>query len=473
MVLTLSRILGMGFSFLLFVFLAWESKADVGLFRTVLTFLIISELLPLLGMHKWLNKEMADHTTNRQGYVLIAVLFAAVIAMVIGGVYLLIANSSVYPEGVSRGLFLVATATVASGIMLCNHSTFVGIGQSHKVGYITLVENFIRSSIGIVLLLLGQSVLDIILVYVFIRWFTAIFGAVILFRQLPHENWYFDRQLASRFMTLVPTFAVIMIGFLTVRYSGMIALPWLHSEAEAGIFAVPYQLYDLVVLLPTVLIISANYAMCNSANHSVPALRRVINQATYINAIYIFAVVSVAVVLAEPIVISVFGEQYRPSVLPLQVMMVSTPLLVLDQVYAQALIAAGKPRYDLISVVTGAVVTLISIPLLVAPLGALGAALGMFCSLLVMVGIRLFLLKTVVMRVRLWSVLWRHLFAALLSGFLLLSLDPMLVVMQQLTVFMWTVQGVAGLFLYFLAFRLLGGLSPEKRNWMRLFLQRR
>jgi O-antigen/teichoic acid export membrane protein len=208
--------------------------------------------------------------------------------------------------------------------------------------------------------------------------------------------------------------------------------------------------------------------------NGISALRRSIDKLTYLTAIYILPIIALSVVLAEQIIVFLFHEPYLPAVVPFQVLMIATIVTAIDQILSQALVAMGRYRSDLISVVGGAASILIATSFLSVSHGALGAALAFLLSLTLTVIIRLFLIRSVLRLTNYWTLMSRQLFSASIAG-IIIWIAKYLVPESVGTTnqYGWLLLLTLGVFINFGTLYLLGGISMAKRRWLLRFLRRR
>lgn len=398
-VLIVARLAGMLGGFALFLLLTWRSQEAAGVFRTATTFLVIIETLPLLGMHRWLATEIAHRSEQGWAIFRMAALFAVGVALVAGAAYFAIAFGGIYQAETAACLKLIALATAPSAIALCVASALVGIGCSHQSGVLTLAETATRSTLAILLVLAGADLIWVIVVFAVTRWVMAGAGLVLIRFHLRRTALPADRGLFRDFLAQVPNLALSMLGFLAIRNAALLLLPWFRDAATAGIYAAPYQLFDLLLLIPTVLTISTNYAFVASARHSLSAQRRNTNELASITVTYIFPLAALGCVLARPIIEFVFGTAYDGSVVPFRLLLLAAPVVSLDQVFSLAMVTAGKYRSDRVCIVAGALAAIAATCLLSGPWGAAGAATGILAGSAVTLALRLCLMRGV-LRVR-------------------------------------------------------------------------
>ena len=275
------------------------------------------------------------------------------------------------------------------------------------------------------------------------------------------------------FLSQVPNLALSMLGFLAIRNAAMVLLPWFRDAFAAGTYAAPYQLFDLLLLIPTVLTISTNHAFVESARHSLSSQRRSTNELASITATYVFPLAAVGCVLARPIIELLFGPAYDGSIVPFQLLLLAAPIVSLDQVFSLSMVTAGDYRSDRICLVAGALTVIAACCLLSGPWGAAGAATGLLLGAAVNLALRLHFMRGV-LRARLLAGSLRlpALATAAAAGFVWLALAtaaPAGEPPRAAALLLAPLGGAA----YLAALYLSGGLSRRRLGRLQAFVARR
>lgn len=467
----IARIVGMAFSFLLFILLARQSPESAGTFRTVLTYIIIAEFLGMLGLHRWLAAEIATLKEKRWELFLATNTFTLIVSLVLIAIYIAIAYSDTYEKSVQTGLILGALAVIPSSILACVQSALVGIGQSHFLGKLNLSENLIRCTISIALVWLEQSINLIIATFVITRWLIAIYGFVSLKNMLGGKHFAIDQAFIIKIKKAAPKFAFIIAAFLLLRNAGLLAIPALSNLTEAGRYAVAYQLYDLMLILPSVLAMTTINLFSNKALNSSAGLKKVAMKLTMITSIIIFPLIAIAAAFSQYLLTFLYGDLYIHGHQTLIILMVAAGFSVIDIVLSQIMQAQKKYDQDLISVVIAGVTAAIATLYLTSMLGANGAAYALAIALFVNVGARLYLLQSSFSLRLLWLSVWRPLMAsvAVFIGFRYL-LKSNAIPFIDASHYHWMLLVPVALLAYFLVLLMSGAIKQSHRNRVHYFL---
>lgn len=463
--------LGMASSFVLFIFLARHSSVDAGLFRTVLTYIVMSEFLGILGLHRWLSVEIAELSTKRWPLFLATLIFTIAVCIALSIIYLGISFSGIYSPNLSAALQLGALAVIPSGIYACAQSALIGMGYSHKMGMLNMSESLVRALVAIILLYLGCSVLSLVMVFVISRWLIALIGLYMVSTHFEHKNWRPNSDIIKEIMRQSPKFAIIMLAFLVIKNAGMVLLPALINETEAASYAVAYQLYDLALLIPSVLALTSNNLFAQQAAKSKPALRWVAMQLSTITSTVLFPFLAMGILFSANIIHFLFGNRYEDSSIVLKILLIAVAISTIDQVLSQIMVSSKHYNDDKKSVITGALAVILLTFSLTPWLSAVGTAIALTISSLVTVVVRFYLLKNIFRLRLLVTSIKKPLISACIvfSGMLLILSQPVFLSIQKSN-FAWMFLAPLGILFYALILLQIKGLNAGKRSRMKLFL---
>ncbi|MDI1297806.1 oligosaccharide flippase family protein [Methylotenera sp.] len=467
----IARMLGMVLSFLLFLVLARHSPQDAGVFRTVVTYLVIAEFLGMLGMHRWLATEMASENKGRWALFLAtnSVMLGVSIFLII--TYLSISYLDVYSPGIDHGLKLAALSIIPSGIYQCVQSALIGVGKTYAVGKYNGIEYLIRCTVSILLIYLNFSVTDVIWVFVLTRWGIAFYSFYVLSQMLEADHWLPNKKDVAYVLRDAPKFLVIIFAFLTLRNAALVLIPALISDAENAIFGVAYQLFDMILLIPSVLAVTSNHVFVNKANQSNVALRRVSTQLVSITSLALFPCIAITAAFAQNFLMFLYGDHYLLAKHALMLLMIASGLVMVDQVLSQVMTARKDYKSDMISILVGGLSAAALTVVLVMHSGATGAALALVLAMLATVIIRLRLLRSVFPIKLLLLSTWRPSLASLIT-FIFFDMGLKLSMFSVLAngKYLWIFCVPIALILYVFLLYVMGGITLAKRTRIRQFL---
>jgi len=186
-----------------------------------------------------------------------------------------------------------------------------------------------------------------------------------------------------------------------------ILLGYLTTAEAVGCYGVAYKLI-LVALAPAVSYFLGIFPVLSRAHASdLAEFQRLANRSLRNCALYAVPVAVSGYLLAEPLMLLVFGEPFLPSVPSFQILIWSAALVVMRGTYRQGLTAAHFHKYDLVCAISAASVNIILNFVLIPRYGLAGAAVATLISEMVWFSAAWFLFSRLVFAASLSGALWR------------------------------------------------------------------
>lgn len=467
----LARILGMALSFILFLVLARHSDLEAGIFRTVVTYILIAEFLAMLGLHRWLATELAPVSKNRWPIFLATCAFTLIISVLLSTVFVVISYSGLYSGLLNEGIRLSALAVIPSGLLACVQSAFIGIGNNQRIAKLLLAENTVRCLLGMLLIIMHRPVIEIVMVFVISRWIIALWGFFAISKALNANHWRPDPNLIKLVAIQAPRFALIIFSFLVLKNIAMLMLPALHNESEVTFYAVSYQLFDLILILPSVLATTTNNLFVTKAGLSTAALKKSATQLIWLTTIVMFPIIAVTAAYAPNFLQLLYGNKYLASVPVLMWLMLAAAMMMVDQVLSQIMLAKKAYHQDMQSIVIGGLSAAIFTGVLAHYFAATGASIALVIALTITVATRLYLLVDTFSLRLLWLTIKQATIASLAILVLSLAIHHFEFLQTVLNgEFLWMLFIAVSLIIYIGLLYVIGGLNQAKISRARLFL---
>jgi len=296
-------------------------------------------------------------------------------------IYVSVTATGIYSDEINKGILLGSLAVLPSGLYACVQSALLGTGQSHYLGKLNLAENLVRCSIGIVLVLLNKSVFLLIAVFVATRWLVAAIGFNQLKIQLGGRSWKIDASFIQKLKSAAPKFALIIAASLVLRNAGLLVIPALSNLTEAGRYAVSYQLYDLMLILPSVLAMTSIHLFSNKAMTSRAGLQKAAINLANVISVLIFPIAAITAAFSKQVITLFYGDKYLNGEQTLMILMFAAGLTMIDIVLSQVMQARKDYKNDMISIIIAALCAAILTYILTLRLGANGAAFALVIAL--------------------------------------------------------------------------------------------
>jgi O-antigen/teichoic acid export membrane protein len=459
-----ARTVGAASSLILSWLIARQSAGALGVFRTLFSYLLIGDLVALLGMQTYVMREISLYPGSIRKNGLHALLFALMVAL--GGIILMCGLaffSHGYSPTIRHGLYFVAGSLPATAASLVGVSILIGLGKAPTCSFIQGAEAVVRTVTGIVLILLGYGIVPVIAVMCIVRLllpFAYWYAVKPSFSDEPAKvDWAFFRN----FIAQVPTFAGITSLAMVLRFAAPLALPWMLNDAAAGQFGAAYIFIDLVMMIPTKLTINLMPVLARKGQESGSVLIESCRQGIKVMAIGVLPVAAILAVVATPMFASIFPGKatYAISATVLKVVIWTCCLQSIDQVLSAAIIAKGKQHIDLQTLAVGSGGIIVLLAILVPPFGIMGAAYSILGGFTLLVVTRFILVGRQIGNMHPFELLWRPVMAAVVA----------MIAAMAATRVHWLAGATAGGLAYVATLLVLGAFARDERDGMMRLLQ--
>lgn len=433
------RALGGLLSFLVIAYMAraWGVQR-LGEFNTLLTFFLLLQQMPLLGLHLRISRDVAsggvvsDLASNGIVLALVAALGLGSGVAVIG--------QTLYPAHLNLAFALVGLSMLPTAATALSEAILTGQERISLVAAVNLIENVFRTISFAVCIHLGFEIHFLFLFFLVGRLiaaslYIAVFriGAYITFERL-------SINVLVRFSKDIPVFISIVIIGAAINRIGILVLSQVGSLDDVGYFTPPMKIGEILLMIATI----ATFVWFPILSRSHAGSRHVFDQLVSFSlgvmGVALFPCLAVIAAFSETIMVLLFGAEFGGSAPILRVLCVAFAFMVSDKLLSAAMLASKRERDDLKVLAMSFSLFLVLMLILIPLFGALGLAWATAAGALAQFGIRCLLFQR-----RQWLVgsLLRLVKTGLAAGVMYLVMAGLL-----MTGTGWSLSILAGVFSY-------------------------
>lgn len=264
-------------------------------------------------------------------------------------------------------LFLVVDAA---------HQGLENMGISSILGVISALQILL---LAVVVLLMGGGLIGIAAVMVWERLSTTLLGGFLLLRR-PHglelmRHAQKEYKIRSLLREGVPFVALGLFGTLYQRVD-VLLMPMFVSSSEIGQYATAYRMLEALLILPAVIATAAFPVMIKTLHSDFSSYREVAGKSMRFGLVIAGLVVGVLFVVAEPIIVFVFGEEFQASANLFQVLLWGLFFQSVNNTLGRSMIAANLEKFFIplsgIALTSNVLLNLYLLP----RMGAMGASIA-------------------------------------------------------------------------------------------------
>ncbi|MCP4372508.1 MAG: flippase [Deltaproteobacteria bacterium] len=411
---------------LLFAVIARKlTQSEFGIYSLALTLIFIGGMITNFGIGNVIIREVAKNRERSKALFNNALLLTLTFSLLTWSFMIGLAFLLNYASEV---IFLLSFGGVVF--------IFMGVGQVsaailkayEKMEIFALAGSFhsiISLTFSMLVLWMGGSLVTLVIVLIIAEGFKAAILALIVHRYFTHIIWQFDSAVITLILKQAVPFALLLAYGMLLRRTDMLFMGWLKPIEDVAVYSVAAKFADFLSLFSGSMTGAIFPALSAKLTSSRQESWRLYNDSIGIFAILGFGAAFSLMVLAQPIILFVFGEAYIRGAAPLCWLGWAFLFSVLTGPVGTLLLAAGDQMYHLVAlcvVVLGgnALLNFYLIPLY----SYNGAAIATFVSVVLGFVGRLILSRAYFGQLpNLVAIVWRAPLAALCMAFVLKALS--------------------------------------------------
>ncbi len=384
----------------------------------------IMAILVEFGLNSLATREVARRPADAVGYLRSgAILKAALWVLASLGVAVFVAVAG-YPAETTTAVALLALSVlfaVGSSLIV---SVLQAMDRMRWIAVSTVAEKVVYVGLGVTALLLGYGVVTV----AFVTLLGAIAGFVLNLWWLRRLGLTIDlrsgttapgvRELLRR---ALPFFSVLFFGAIYFRLD-VVILSLMRPDAAVGFYGASYRLFQTTYILADAFVFSLFPLFCRLASTSEDGLPVAAQKSIDTLLLLGIPITAGMAVLAEDIVLLLYGSAYAESIVLLRVLSLAIALMYANGIFVQLLIATERQRRLALTAGIAAGLNVLANFALIPMLGALGAAIATVATELIVIALNFrFLPRSLTERLRFGTV-GKYVVAALVMACALLLL---------------------------------------------------
>ena len=361
-----------------FAYLARTLGADVtGKYIFSISFVTLFVVFIDWGLGPLLTREVAKEKAKSKYYLANIFSLKLILSFVVYGLIVLTINLIKVPAIIRQTVYLAAIMTILDCLAYTVYSVFRG-HQNLKYESLGIVfHKIIAVSIGVTLLSLGIGLPYVILPLVIASLFYLIYAFVSLRRVLA-INFFFslDKRLLGLLLKMALPFAIAGIFFQIHQDINSVLLGRLASDTSLGWFGAANKIPFSLRLLPAAFAAALYPAFSQYFISSKEKLAKALERSIFYLLVIVLPLLLGALVLSDKIILLLYGGEYAPSALVLQILMVGLIFTFLDFPLSTILNACNKQIINTINRGIAVLVNVVLCFILIPTLTHVGAAMA-------------------------------------------------------------------------------------------------
>ncbi|RMD92419.1 MAG: flippase [Calditrichaeota bacterium] len=381
----------------LFLIISISRKLGVdglGIYVTILSYVEIFQIIAAFGLRNLLTREIAQDKSRARVLISASMLISVVSAILAASLMALAVNLISDEAQVVQGTMIVTLALIPAALCEAFEGIIGGFEKLTRVGFAWMGENFLRVGLSLVLIYTGYGIIEIIWVYIGVRYLKAIYYYFYIVKNLSRPARGFSRESILGLLKKARVFALIMVCVTIYWKADVIMLQAMQNSDAVGYYSAAYRFFMLSRILVGGFITSLFPVISNYYRLSPDMFQSACKKSIRVLVVVTLPVAIAFSFFATPILLMTFGEALRPSAAVLRILIWVIIPYAISQVFAFALVASNNQKYDFkvnaLSMFSNILLNFILIP----RYSYLGATVATLISIHIYVGFQLpFILK--------------------------------------------------------------------------------
>lgn len=375
--LLFGRVIGIIFGFSYMMYAARYLGAEgFGTLNFGLSFTLVYGLLADLGLSPLITREVARDKTLASKYIWNAILLKGILVIIVFALIKVSINMLGYPEQTAKVVYLLALFTIIASFTGLFNAIFQAFEEMEYYS-IGLILNSVLMFIAVLVAInLGFDVVYFVSVYVIVATIVLLYSFLICIRKFISPKieieLHFWKQILKESIPFWITNAFMMIYFKI----DMIMLSVMKGDATVGWYAASYTLIDALTFIPVVLMSVMYPVFSRLYINNENALNLAIEKLYKILILISIPVGIGTTVLAEKIIVFIYGIEYTPSIIALKILIWASVLSFINCIPATVLNSMDKQRNVMIFTCSGTILNILLNYLLIPRMSLEGAGIA-------------------------------------------------------------------------------------------------
>ncbi|MDY9927601.1 flippase [Methanosarcina sp.] len=384
------QIISIVFGFFYFIYMArYLGAEDLGILSFALSFTIIIGLLGDLGLSSLMTREVSRNQSLAPKYLGNVLFIKVFLAIVTFGVVVIVINVLDYSEHTIKIVYIITVSNLLANFTQIFNSIFQAF---ERLEYLSLgiILNSALMLIGISFAV--EQNFDLIyfaFVYLAVNAIVLVYSLFTCLIKFAVPNlkidWTFWKQTILESMPFWLNSVFVIIYFKI----DMVMLSTMDGDTVVGWYAASYRLIDALGFIPAVLMSTMYPVFSKFHISSKDSLEFAFRKSFKILTITAIPIGIGTTLLAERIIVLIYGVEYTPSVIALQILIWASVLSFINYTPATYLTSTDKQRMLMVFTSLGATFNIILNFILIPLFSYNGAAIATVSTELI-VGILMF-----------------------------------------------------------------------------------
>lgn len=404
-------------SFALIVFIA-KYLGDVGLgkYSFALSFCGLFVVFSELGLRELMIREVARYKERAKEYLSNAILIKFFLSIGTIGLIFIVINWMDYSSETTFAVYVIGFSVVLNSFARLINSLFNAYEKMELETATVILERIVATGFGVLALILGYGLQEVVLALLAGSVLNVLVSFFLTVRKIVKPSIELDLKLCMKLVKAAFPFGLVYIFVIIYFQVDTVMLSVMKGDAPVGWYNAAYKLIFALQIFPVAFVNALFPIISRYFVSSKEALKMAFLKAFKYLIIIGFPIAVGVTILAEKIILLIYGEEFMPSVITLKILIWVAALMFLTYLFGNVIGSIDKQ--SVIAKVSGinAVVNVVLNFILIPKYSYIGAAIATLTTEMVGFALYYFFIVKHLQKIALLRYLWRPVISGVLMG---------------------------------------------------------
>ena len=296
---------------------------DLGKYTFALGFTTMFAVFIDLGLTQALIRETAKFKEKAENYLSSILGVKLSLSVLIYLLVIILVNLMNYPEITKQLVYIAGVIMVIDSFTLSFWGIFRGARNLKYEAISIVINQSIILGVGLTVLYLGLPLYYLMLPFLLASIFSMLFAMFSIRKVLKFKYIIkFDKKILKTLFVISLPFALIAIFSRVYGYIDSVMLSKIMGDSAVGWYSVAMKIPFALQFIPAALAAAIFPAFSHLYVSDKLKLKQTFDRGMKFLAIIVLPISFGIAVLAEPIILSLYGNEYLPSIMPLAILMI-------------------------------------------------------------------------------------------------------------------------------------------------------
>jgi len=344
-ILLLSQIITLILGFLYIIYIArYLGTSGFGILSFALAFTGIFVILVDLGLNMLTVREVSRDKSLAGKYLGNTITLKIILALFTLSLIFLVVNIVKYPQETVNVVYLIGFSLIFGSFSGIFNSIFQAYEKMEYQSYGQIINSFLMFAGVLIAIYLGLDLYAFASIYFIVSIIVLIYSFVICSWKFVLPKIEIDLNFWKLIILEALPFGLTSIFVLIYYYidTVMISIIIPNFNAIIGWYSAAYRIVMPLSFIPAIFFSSVFPVMANFYGTSEQSLNFAFEKSIKYMVIFGIPIATLITILANKIILLIYGESYFPSVIALQILIWTVPLIFIDSAFAYLFSSMNK-----------------------------------------------------------------------------------------------------------------------------------